>query len=75
MKRSSCSIEYKGIEVECEYSVCVENYGADADGNRGQKEAFLDHLVIKTSEYVDTDLFKEIFQYAKRTIKEEALSC
>lgn len=71
MKRSKTSIEYKGIVIDCEFGIYEENYGADRDGNRGQREVFLDHLKITTSEPVDAALSREIHDFAKRTIKEE----
>ena len=44
------SLEHDEVEVSVEFesSVFVDNnYGADADGNRGIKETFLDELLLK----------------------------
>jgi hypothetical protein len=53
------------IEVEVDYSI-DRNYGADADGNRGKTEAFIDDIKIRTVLNKDgDDLFPRL---KKRTI-------
>lgn len=67
-------IDYKDRPINVEVEAVAEvyednNYGADADGNRGSKALFIDYLTLTIKDSNNKDITNKLYERANREYK------